>query len=123
MSEVRLGFLIKFRVKIFIENCRLRNFNSVTTNWNEGSKLQISYFSQHNKYTVLNMHYPAQDLQRWVGSRTEVEVVDMVLRLRSKLSDADVLPVSQHTREQLQAHLNTLFMALPEDLRSVLHAS
>lgn len=63
------------------------------------------------------------DLGRWVSSRSEVEVVDMVLRLRSKLTDADALPVSQHTREQLQAHLNTLFMALPEDLRSVLHAS
>ena len=68
-----------------------------------------------------NLH--SQDLGRWVNSRSEVEVVDMVLRLRAKLTDADMLPVSQHTREQLQAHLNTLFMALPEDLRSVLHAS
>lgn len=75
------------------------------------------------KYTVLIIFCHEQDLERWVSSRTEVEVVDMVLRLRSKLSDADDLPVSQHTREQLQAHLNTLFMALPEDLRSVLHAS
>lgn len=83
----------------------------------------MNHVTYINKSTILIMHYSAQDLERWVGSRTEVEVVDMVLRLRSKLTDADALPVSQHTREQLQAHLNTLFMALPEDLRSVLHAS
>lgn len=83
----------------------------------------MNHVTYIKKSTLLIMHYSAQDLERWVGSRTEVEVVDMVLRLRSKLSDADALPVSQHTREQLQAHLNTLFMALPEDLRSVLHAS
>ncbi|XP_071529524.1 protein DENND6A isoform X2 [Panulirus ornatus] len=63
------------------------------------------------------------DLDGWVCSRSEVEVVDMVLRLRSKLTTADSLCVAQHTRDKLHAHLQTLFMALPEDLRSVLHAS
>nr|XP_053628863.1 protein DENND6A-like [Cherax quadricarinatus] len=63
------------------------------------------------------------DLGGWVCSRSEVEVVDMVLRLRSKLTAADTLCVDQHTRDRLHAHLQTLFMALPEDLRSVLHAS
>ncbi|XP_042237259.1 protein DENND6A-like isoform X2 [Homarus americanus] len=63
------------------------------------------------------------DLGGWVCSRSEVEVVDMVLRLRAKLTTADSLCVDQHTRDKLHDHLQTLFMALPEDLRSVLHAS
>ncbi|XP_066951865.1 protein DENND6A [Macrobrachium rosenbergii] len=63
------------------------------------------------------------DLGDWVSTRTEVEVVDMVLRLRSKLNDADSIQASQHTRDKLQAHVQTLLSSLPEDLRSVLHAS
>ncbi|XP_068228763.1 protein DENND6A [Palaemon carinicauda] len=63
------------------------------------------------------------DLGDWVSTRTEVEVVDMVLRLRSKLNDADTIQTSQQTRDKLQAHVQTLLSSLPEDLRSVLHAS
>ncbi|KAK3888922.1 hypothetical protein Pmani_034447 [Petrolisthes manimaculis] len=63
------------------------------------------------------------DLGGWVCSRSEVEVVDMVLRLRSKLPRAASLPPSHPARDKLTQHLHTLFMALPEDLRAVLHAS
>ncbi|KAK7074120.1 Protein dennd6a, partial [Halocaridina rubra] len=63
------------------------------------------------------------DLGGWVSTRSEVEVVDMVLRLRSKLNDADSLQTSQLTRDKLNAHIQTLLFSLPEDLRSVLHAS
>lgn len=63
------------------------------------------------------------DLGGWVSTRSEVEVVDMVLRLRSKLNDAESLHSSQHTRDKLNGHIQTLLLSLPEDLRSVLHAS
>ena len=72
--------------------------------------------------TFINL-FIFKDLGGWVSSRTEVEVVDMVLRLRSKLNDADSIPASQHTRDKLQAHIQTLLSSLPEDLQSVLHAS
>lgn len=67
--------------------------------------------------------FSGQDLSGWVCSRSEVEVVDMVLRLRSKLPRAATLPPSHPARDKLTQHLHTLFMALPEDLRAVLHAS
>lgn len=63
------------------------------------------------------------DLSGWACSRSEVEVVDMVLRLRAKLTTADTLHVSQHTRDKLNANLQTLFKSLPEDLQSVLCAT
>lgn len=72
---------------------------------------------------IIHMAFPLQDLSGWACSRSEVEVVDMVLRLRAKLTTADTLHVSQHTRDKLNANLQTLFKSLPEDLQSVLCAT
>ncbi len=62
----------------------------------------------------------------WLQGKREVEVVDMVLRLREKLSAAmaeEALPVSPQIRLHLQGQLDTVLSSLPEDLRSVLKAS
>ena len=62
----------------------------------------------------------------WLHGKHEVEVVDMVLRLREKLDAAtglEALPVSPQTRIHLQEKLDTILNSLPEDLRSVLEAS
>ncbi|CAL4064311.1 unnamed protein product, partial [Meganyctiphanes norvegica] len=58
------------------------------------------------------------DVGSWACSRSEVEVVDMVLRLRAKVRSAQSLHINQPTQDKLQAHLKTLFSNLPEDLRS-----
>ena len=62
----------------------------------------------------------------WLQGKREVEVVDMVLRLREKLNVAlaeETLPVSPQTRLHLQGQLDTVLQSLTEDLRSVLKAS
>lgn len=62
----------------------------------------------------------------WLQGKREVEVVDMVLRLREKLSAVmaeEALPVSPQIRLHLQGQLDTVLQSLPEDLRSVLKAS
>lgn len=63
----------------------------------------------------------------WLRGKREVEVVDMVLRIREKLDSAlaegEALPVSPQTRQHLQGQLDTVLNSLPEDLRSVLKAS
>ena len=64
-----------------------------------------------------------QDFGGWVGSHCEVEVVDMVLRLRAKMANADTLSIPELTREKLNSQMNTLLTALPEDLRLVLQSS
>lgn len=66
-------------------------------------------------------------MSSWLRGKREVEVVDMVLRLREKLDTAlaeeDSLPVSPQTRLHLQAQLDTVLQSLPEDLRAVLQAN
>ncbi|KAK6619936.1 hypothetical protein RUM44_006336 [Polyplax serrata] len=62
------------------------------------------------------------DLTEWMRDKKEVEVVDMILKIRSKLQNTD-LPLSTATREQLRARLNEMISTLPEDLRAVLKTS
>ena len=65
----------------------------------------------------------SQDLNGWIDKHCEVEVVDMVLRLRSKMAGADKLCIPEPTKEKLHSQMNTLLTALPEDLRLVLETS
>ena len=53
--------------------------------------------------------------------KCEVELVDMVLRIRSKLDDARLdLPLPDIIRERLERHVDTILKTLPDDLRGVL---
>ncbi|KAE8740694.1 hypothetical protein FOCC_FOCC013785 [Frankliniella occidentalis] len=65
------------------------------------------------------------DLKMWVRGKQEVEVVDMVLRIRQRLqAPPDSEPIlADTTRERLEMRLSDLVTSLPEDLRSVLKAS
>lgn len=68
-----------------------------------------------------------QDMVTWLEGKREVEVVDMVLRLREKLDlatdEEDAVPVTAQTRLHLKGQLDTVLQSLPEDLRSVLSAN
>ncbi|KAI9557512.1 hypothetical protein GHT06_017340 [Daphnia sinensis] len=81
----------------------------------------------NNKLRALQMDALSQsDITSWLQGKREVEVVDMVLRLREKLNVTlaeETLPVSPQTRLHLQGQLDTVLQSLPEDLRSVLKAS
>ncbi|XP_037086666.1 protein DENND6B-like [Pollicipes pollicipes] len=62
------------------------------------------------------------DVLTWVKDKQEVEVVDLVLRLRRKLADADTdrLPVHASTLAKLRLQLRDVTRSLPEDVRAVL---
>uniref|UniRef100_F6SAB6 DENN domain containing 6A n=3 Tax=Ornithorhynchus anatinus TaxID=9258 RepID=F6SAB6_ORNAN len=63
-----------------------------------------------------------EDLLLWTQKHTEVETVDLVLKLKSKLLqvDREQLPVKPGTVEKLQMHIEAIILALPEDLQGIL---
>ncbi|XP_053525271.1 protein DENND6A isoform X3 [Artibeus jamaicensis] len=63
-----------------------------------------------------------EDLLLWTQKHTEVETVDLVLKLKSKLLQADRehLPVKPETVEKLRTHIDAIILALPEDLQGIL---
>lgn len=65
------------------------------------------------------------DLKVWVQGKKEVEIVDMILKIRCKLKqcDAEDVPLSAETRNQLKMRLEDIVCTLPDDLRSVLTTS
>uniref|UniRef100_A0A9J8D7J5 DENN/MADD domain containing 6Aa n=1 Tax=Cyprinus carpio carpio TaxID=630221 RepID=A0A9J8D7J5_CYPCA len=64
-----------------------------------------------------------EDLQLRIQKHTEVETVDLVLKLKEKLTQAekDQLPVKPGTLPRLQAHIENIILTLPEDLQGILH--
>uniref|UniRef100_A0A665VTC1 DENN/MADD domain containing 6Aa n=1 Tax=Echeneis naucrates TaxID=173247 RepID=A0A665VTC1_ECHNA len=64
-----------------------------------------------------------EDLQQRIQKHTEVETVDLVLKLKDKLSQAEreQLPVRPGTLLKLRAHIDAVILALPEDLQGILH--
>uniref|UniRef100_A0AAY4AWG8 UDENN domain-containing protein n=1 Tax=Denticeps clupeoides TaxID=299321 RepID=A0AAY4AWG8_9TELE len=64
-----------------------------------------------------------EDLQLRVQQHTEVETVDLVLKLKDKLIQAEreQLPVRTGTLAKLQAHIEYVILSLPEDLQGILH--
>lgn len=64
-----------------------------------------------------------EDLQLRIQKHTEVETVDLVLKLKEKLTQAekDQLPVKPETLPKLQVHIESIILSLPEDLQGILH--
>uniref|UniRef100_A0A8C6P1C6 DENN/MADD domain containing 6Aa n=1 Tax=Nothobranchius furzeri TaxID=105023 RepID=A0A8C6P1C6_NOTFU len=64
-----------------------------------------------------------EDLQQRIQKHTEVEAVDLVLKLKDKMTQAEreQLPVRPGTLSKLRAHIEAVILALPEDLQGILH--
>ncbi|KAJ8258307.1 hypothetical protein COCON_G00173190 [Conger conger] len=64
-----------------------------------------------------------EDLQQRIQKHTEVEMVDLVLKLKDKLAQAERerLPVQPGTLAKLQTHMERVILSLPEDLQGILH--
>ncbi|MCJ8744552.1 hypothetical protein PDJAM_G00120020 [Pangasius djambal] len=64
-----------------------------------------------------------EDLQLRTQKHTEVETVDLVLKLKDKLTQAEreQLPVRAGTLAKLQSHIDSIILSLPEDLQGILH--
>ncbi|XP_026857939.1 DENN/MADD domain containing 6Aa isoform X1 [Electrophorus electricus] len=63
-----------------------------------------------------------EDLQLRIQKHTEVETVDLVLKLKDKLMQAqrEQLPVRAGTMTKLQAHIESVILSLPDDLQGIL---
>ncbi|OPJ71472.1 protein DENND6B [Patagioenas fasciata monilis] len=59
----------------------------------------------------------------WMKDKSEVEIVDLVLKLREKLVRAQCqhLPVKEETLQRVGLYIETIIGSLPEDLQAVLH--
>ncbi|XP_075780267.1 protein DENND6B isoform X2 [Pelodiscus sinensis] len=63
------------------------------------------------------------DIVAWMKDKSEVEIVDLVLKLREKLVRARChhLPVKEETLQRGGLYIETIIGSLPEDLQAVLH--
>ncbi|XP_066110827.1 protein DENND6B isoform X3 [Saccopteryx bilineata] len=63
------------------------------------------------------------NIETWMQGKSEVEVVDLVLKLREKLVRAQShhLPVKEETLQRAQLYIETVIGSLPKDLQAVLH--
>ena len=59
-------------------------------------------------------------IEHWMAGKEEVQLVDMVLRIRNKLEDAYDLPLPDIIIERLSKHIDTIVKTLPADLQTVL---
>uniref|UniRef100_A0A8B9UHX7 DENN domain containing 6B n=1 Tax=Anas zonorhyncha TaxID=75864 RepID=A0A8B9UHX7_9AVES len=58
----------------------------------------------------------------WMKDKSEVEIVDLVLKLREKLvARCQHLPVKEETLQRVGLYIDTVIDSLPEDLQAVLH--
>lgn len=74
------------------------------------------------EYEILIDPYMWQDLKTWVQGKQEVEVVDMILRIRQKLEKSciDDIPIDNSVREKLRERMNDITHVLPDDLKVIL---
>lgn len=78
-----------------------------------------------SKLTKLHLESLSESkIDIWMAGKAEVEMVDMVLRIRSKLFEAkrDDLALPDIVIERLQNHVKTIVDKLPEDLQSVINS-
>lgn len=85
----------------------------------------------HARYTELSQKLEAiqlealsqADLKTWVQGRQEVELVDMILRIRQKLEKTYIeeVPIGSSVREKLQERINDITHTLPDDLKGILN--
>ncbi|CAK9826156.1 Protein DENND6A [Anthophora retusa] len=82
------------------------------------------YTELSQKLQVIQLEALSQaDLKTWVQGKQEVELVDMILRIRQKLEKTyiDEVPIGNSVREKLQERINDITHTLPDDLKDILN--
>ncbi|XP_066585732.1 protein DENND6A-like [Prorops nasuta] len=82
------------------------------------------YTELKQKLQVIQLEALSQaDLKTWVQGKEEVEIVDMVLRIRQKLETSHIEDVAlgHSLREKLQERINDITFMLPDDLKNILN--
>ncbi|XP_043281251.1 protein DENND6A [Venturia canescens] len=84
---------------------------------------QSRYTELTQKLQAIQLEALSQaDLKTWVQDKQEVEVVDMILRIRQKLEKSydENVPITNSVREMLCERINDITRTLPEDLKIIL---
>ncbi|KAL1137887.1 hypothetical protein AAG570_009583 [Ranatra chinensis] len=85
------------------------------------------YKAMSDKLQALQLEsLAAADLGHWVRDKQEVEVVDMLLRIRCRLQESsrhEGVPLSEEVRHRLRMRMDEIVCTLPEDLRTVLNSN
>ncbi|XP_014208921.1 protein DENND6A [Copidosoma floridanum] len=82
------------------------------------------YMELTNKLQAIQLEALSQaNLTAWVRDKQEVEVVDMILRIRQKLEkiNLDDVPLKYSVQEMLRERINEITQTLPDDLRLILN--
>jgi len=77
------------------------------------------------KLTLLHLESLSEaKICHWMEGKAEVELVDMVLRIRTKLAEAEKeqLPLADIVQERLEGHVKTIVAILPADLQTVINS-
>jgi hypothetical protein len=85
--------------------------------------LQYRLREINQKLQALHIQAMCQaDLVTWIQDKKEVEIVDLVLRLREKLAclQSSLVPLPADTAVKLRSHIDNIISCLPPDLQSVL---
>jgi hypothetical protein len=86
----------------------------------------VAWYNQRHrevsqKLKLLHLEALAEaKIEHWIRDKEEVQLVDMVLRIRNKLEESQDLPVADIVLERLSAHVETIVKTLPPDLQAVL---
>ena len=66
-----------------------------------------------------------QNINEWLAGKEEIEVVDMIIKMKNKINeiDSEELPLNEITQIQLKNKLNDIIHSLPDDLRSHINIS
>ncbi|XP_039298437.1 protein DENND6A [Nilaparvata lugens] len=84
------------------------------------------YKGMSHKLQILQLEALSDaDLKDWVQGKQEVEVVDMILKIRCRLQqcESEEVPLSKEIRQQLQLRVDDIVCTLPDDLKTVLKTS
>ncbi|XP_052281111.1 protein DENND6A-like isoform X2 [Dreissena polymorpha] len=82
-------------------------------------------YEMNQKLQLLHMEALCQaDLVDWIQDKEEVEIVDLILRIREKLKFAAVhsVAVKKESIHKLEKHMKAIIDNLPADLQSVLNS-
>lgn len=63
-----------------------------------------------------------KDIKNWLEGKQEVEIVDMILKIRQKLDECEHkgYPLNKRIKDQLKVKMDDIISSLPDDLKNVL---
>lgn len=75
--------------------------------------------------TINSFRCLLQNIQEWLNGKEEVEIVDMILKIKNKIEEIDNedLHLNEITQIQLKNRLNDIILSLPDDLRNIINIS